>query len=1330
MEATARAEEETEAPGSGKGLCFAWPLTKAVQSLKPTVRKDQRDKWLSQAFVNNNILKPATPDLWEFGDFVVQHPSAIQFLQQKLNLRLLVVKTTKNKNFNVPKLLYDGRHGIFEDAEREETAPLRCIYLGSNNRLLQHADSPQRFSPLTMRSYKRKQFGRTQPLQQWLVGCPNNSHPPPRDPQSFSELKRCIAEWGRSGTHVVVQFASGLLKTSPTLPWFQGPAGDPSADVTKTIHLLAYASRDYSLAFVDIEDPGVKKAAERGQKVQQDYERYREAWKKLKEKEKEEGSADAHQANCAAAVNAAHSGLNLVYDLGLISLEEMRQLSRQLGETYGSLHVFLCEKSHLRHVTYCDAKTSFCQEVPCFENDCADFDSSLTEHQRAQESRRRDEAAQGMVSFWQKVWDRRAHWIQQRQTLLQPWIHRLETLLSKTTGSGGAATKGPPPRKKQKQEAAGAPNNPHPEEDHGPRKLTSPFSRCLAELKKMVHHHRVLMFSSEDSHLHSIKFFLCHFAYKTIKRCRGISLKAQSDDALVKLSISGMTVLNLYSYFCCKADVDFFAGLWSPWTGPGPSDVVISHTNKTLRFQHVVITDQEKQNAAAYCRERGFRFAKHVLRYWSNFSTFLLDTFGYEIHGQITPPSASFLAFQCVWTRYLQTAGPLAQALERTKPHYEDCLRECSRGGFMFSAETALQQGESLWSGMEVTPASAAQSIAEYDLISAYGYAAAQSHIPSGFCTGYKKTAGSGPSLERLDKRARHRSFEFRAVYKIIHQLVNRRGVAVRSVFHNYSPLGIFTLGKYNLDLAVVTEDGQILLWNCDGYWAHSCDTCPSPAFQSHQDRFVNGQTHEQVRAKSEKRDADILAWIEGINAGYSAERGTPSELISYAVIHDCHTPGFTTASLQQAFTTDPVFQSLVGGYEVTDRCGSWIHPERFEWQVSRPSEPDKDDDRFTFIAKAHVRIDPPTFVQDYGEADSDGSFSLGPLVVYSDPAAAVAAAPFPFSQDDDDDDDDHTVDGRSRKTLQQRLAWQGTVVLTRDYYQWLKRAFGDRCHVDSLEWVLFYKTEPALNAVYRQLVDMRSTTSDPVLVTFIKRLVNLSAGFYGAHSSQLHNRTTYRLVNGAPKNFAFYRHFINPSQTVDLEEASYMLLETRPWPKVVEGRLPSKSAVPIFLTIVEYGKLRLVEIFHFLRQHLWPGRYRLAYSNIDNCIIGLSLANGLDEAVAPSRQESYRASKPLFFEGGAVAAKTPGLAELKWERNEEADGWKFITLRTQHYCLGSAAHPEQNVYKASGWSNVASDQVCEWSERILQGQPVQVPQTRRVNKMLGMETRNVMFHF
>ena len=91
--------------------------------------------------------------------------------------------------------------------------------------------------------------------------------------------------------------------------------------------------------------------------------------------------------------------------------------------------------------------------------------------------------------------------------------------------------------------------------------------------------------------------------------------------------------------------------------------------------------------------------------------------------------------------------------------------------------------------------------------------------------------------------------------------------------------------------------------------------------------------------------------------------------------------------------------------------------------------------------------------------------------------------------------------------------------------------------------------------------------------------------------------------------------------------------------------------------------------------------------------------------------------------------AKTPGLAETKWERYGPDSGWKFITLRTQHYCL-SASDCEQNLHKTSGWSNVTSEQVFGWAEKILQGRRVAVPQKRRVHKMLSMETRDVLFHY
>jgi hypothetical protein len=150
--------------------------------------------------------------------------------------------------------------------------------------------------------------------------------------------------------------------------------------------------------------------------------------------------------------------------------------------------------------------------------------------------------------------------------------------------------------------------------------------------------------------------------------------------------------------------------------------------------------------------------------------------------------------------------------------------------------------------------------------------------------------------------------------------------------------------------------------------------------------------------------------------------------------------------------------------------------------------------------------------------------------------------------------------------------------------------------------------------------------------VTFLKRLVNLSAGFFGSRSTQLNTKTTYRIVNGMPRNHAFYRHSADMRFTMDLgETASYFLLETKPWPSLFKTRGPSKCAVPLFLAIVEYGKLRLVEILHFLREHLIPGSFRLMYSNVDNLILALATST-LEEAVQPERRQSFQEQKASKF--------------------------------------------------------------------------------------------------
>ena len=1297
-------------------------MSRAVQKLKPAFKKSQRDPWLKALLCFHDISD--NPNTLLFADFVHRYPQATQTLQQKTEIRLLVVSQKRNKfSKKSIRLLYDGRCAVLEP-QSEESAPLQCFLLGQGGRLLHHGSNVDSLPPLSQNFFRHGIFATAaQPLWQLLGGLcppegpeeqPQHSLPPQTLSQLHLYVNQCVLA---TPTNVVARYASGLLVKSPLRDWYESALQpQPAAQSFKrVIHLRAFATADYSIAYALDSDAALPKAIRRGQQVVRDFQRNRELWqecdqqnrKKKKKEEETENSAsssgaeeetqaaDPRQANYAAAVSVAHTGLNLAFHLGLVSREELSRISEELGATYASLFVFLDSEDHLRHISYYDANESFCREVPCFDK----WDEDPRNESRGHNKTTRERAAQIMTAFWQDVWTRRQHWIEKRRELLLPLTGRLEAILltfQPTPDLSTAAAK---------------------------RRLVSPYSRCLSELRKTVQHHRVLLCAKKDAALHSIKFYLAHFAYSTFKRCRGVSLKAQSDDSLVRLSVPGMTIVNANTYFSCQSDADFYAGLWTPWVGPNPDDVVISHSRKDLHNQQPVRIDaSQTQTVFTYCKQRGYLFARTLHRRWVTFGRFLLETFGYEIHGQTSPPSASYLAFQCVWTRYAQTAGPLAQAPERFKPYHEDLLRERSRGGFMFSAQEAFAQGQPLFpSGSDAEPAGeAAQSIAEYDLISAYGYAAAQSRIPSGFCTGYEKPDQSSPRLERLDTRARHKSFEFRAVYKAIDGFVRRSGSAVRSLYHNFSPLGIFTLGMYNLDLAVVTEKGHLLLVNCDGNWVHSCDFCPSAERPVKRPRqFVNRQTHCEVREKSDRRDADIRAWVESVNAGF-ASLGWGQDTVGYLVLHDCHTPGYTTRDLERSFATNPVLAELVRGYRVTDRCGSSLSVSQFRELASPGSE---NDDSHTFIAKARVSVEPPPWLSGCEETkDKDGSFSLGPLIVYCD---------------DDEEKSQNIRPGRPKgnRFSCQELAWSGTVVLTRDYYRWLETTYGDRFSVQDLDWVLFFKTDDCLNSIYRELVDLRSTTPDPVLVTFIKRIVNLSAGFYGVRNSQ-RSKTSYRLVNKTPANFSFYCHVMDTQNHVLLGEASYFLLETSPAPKRVEKRPPAKSAVALFLTIVEYGKLRLVEILHFIREHLSPGRCRLVYSNVDNAVVCLSGgSDSLDQAVAPEKWSSYQALKSSFLyeepEAGPVAAgKTPGLAELKWKRYGPDCDWKFITLRIQHYCIKVPTRPDQDRHKTSGWSDVSSDQVFSWAQDLLQGSGVSVLQNRRISKMFSTETRPVTFQY
>jgi hypothetical protein len=153
------------------------------------------------------------------------------------------------------------------------------------------------------------------------------------------------------------------------------------------------------------------------------------------------------------------------------------------------------------------------------------------------------------------------------------------------------------------------------------------------------------------------------------------------------------------------------------------------------------------------------------------------------------------------------------------------------------------------------------------------------------------------------------------------------------------------------------------------------------------------------------------------------------------------------------------------------------------------------------------------------------------------------------------------------------------------------------------------------------------------------------------------------------------------------------------------------------------------VQVLNFLQRHIHPLQFRLLYSNIDNLVFALGNANTLTEAIHPSRNDSFYDKKKQYLAEEGV--KTPGKAELEWIRNGNC-GRKFISLRTQHYCLVvSESHEgDGNLHKTSGWTHLSSPEAYTLAKRMLTGHQVKLIQTRRINKKCTMDTHQVEFTY
>ena len=1170
-------------------------------------------------------------------DFIEQEPSLAIEWQAALNRPLLIV--TRNPPKRAVQLAFDGRlwhrgigaSGIGGGASEQDKDddddnptsppppppdPVCWIISSATGKILSEKDSISQL-PGRRRLHFFSSFSKSSsscsyssssssllppptPLWQLL-----NLETPFPDPQTWQELN------ARTRGIAVSIYAGGFCIVD------QHPAAGKSSD-----KLILEAGTDRQYKIVYRRQPRAKDAP---------------AWLELPEDADDEDAnkmdEDPCQTNRSTSVSLGQSSLNLAHSLGLVTRQEHAALSQKLGTTVGSLAIHTDEQNHLRHIYYSDdGGSTFMQEVTCFDNLLGGGEGGGKGREDLEYRKR---AGESMLTFWRQVWTRKAELTARRRAILQPLLEKIAHFC--VGGSGG-----------QQQRTL--------------------YAKCLANLTKCIEHQWIVLYSASDDQIHSLKFYLTHFACVDLKK-RSLVLKTSSDNNINALCTRNLTVFNIETYLDLEDASKFYAPHWTP-------PPVILHRIRDLKHQPKTA---EGKTVVAVVRERAKWMSQVALHFWQNFvANAVVASFGVDLHSCNFFKSCSMLAFECVWTLFSRLAGPMAQGPEKLKAYYEEMLRRSSRGGFMYSATTLLKHVNAA-----ACPEDGFETIMEYDLTSAYGFSASSALMPSGFCTGFlqledddegekekeeeeeeeMKKKKDNLVLSKTDTYVRHKSFEFRAVYYTLANLQPQHA-NIRTVYSNFSPMGLFYVDKYPADLVIVYNDGSVDLYQFDGHYVHGCGQGCAQMKQ----RYVDGQTHDQVRAKTEKRDAAFEQWIaESSGGGVGSRR--------YIVVSDCHTPGYAPWSLEKSFRDLSELAHLVKGYQLVEHVSD-LRLRDFEHLVQDPT-----DTSYTFIAWIEGCTTQPCS-----------------LVVY------------------------HPDNGKN--SLASATRPQHPVVMTRDYYNHLK-ATSSGFRLTNIKAVLFFRTEPAMNAVYQRLIQQRAASTCPIQVAWIKRMVNLSCGFFGVTSGG--KRFTFTLTNRLPRNYHYSRHRVDVNYAEDLnggrgQRGQYFLLETtRRAPKFRQ-----KNALAMFVTVVETGKLRLVQIIQFIARHLSPQHWTLAYSNIDNLIIALRRGASLDEAVlataaAPADVESYLAEKPLYMVHHPDGQSQPGMAKLEWLCN--IPNWQFITMMTQHYALVTD-HEEKNVHKSSGWSSLTNRQAFDTAHRIMFGKaPVVIPQVRRVHKLATMAT-------
>jgi len=285
----------------------------------------------------------------------------------------------------------------------------------------------------------------------------------------------------------------------------------------------------------------------------------------------------------------------------------------------------------------------------------------------------------------------------------------------------------------------------------------------------------------------------------------------------------------------------------------------------------------------------------------------------------------------------------------------------------------------------------------------------------------------------------------------------------------------------------------------------------------------------------------------------------------------------------------------------------------------------------------------------------------------------------------------------------------------------------------------------------------------------FYKSVVNLSCGFFGSNPSTNVPSKFIRLTDKVPRNFTFQKYRILTVQDLKLEtlyppEETYhtnknflFVVHTKhisdrtprypSTPALAAAATqeytagapfcskPGMQSLPVFASVIEYGKLRLNEIFHFYHLHIPKQKFRVVYAHVDSTILVLSEKSLGEAAVHPEIFEKRWAE--LYF---SPNEKIPGKMHLEFAHDASAR-WAFITAATCTWALckddGSGDDDRwdtgitrSEIFKMPGISQRTNRDMYNNLRDILKTGKATIHTQKRTQKLAGTQVTQIQLNY